>query len=69
MLCCVLIKYIHLRGLGFVLPIEELWQGSALNSVNTGGKHILHFESRHTYFFELGVYEIKDVFPSFPNLL
>lgn len=39
--CCVLIKYVHLRGFGFVLPIEELWQGSAFNGMNTGGKEVL----------------------------
>lgn len=36
----VLIKYVHLRGFGFVLPIEELWQGSALNGMNTWGKEV-----------------------------
>ncbi len=40
-LCRVQIRYLHLRGFGFVLPIEELWQGSALNGMNTGGEAIM----------------------------
>lgn len=28
--------YSHLRGFGFVLAIEKLWEGSALNSMDTG---------------------------------
>lgn len=34
----ILVKYLHLRSFGFVLSIEKLWQGSALNGMNTGGK-------------------------------
>lgn len=35
----VVIKYLHLRGFGFVFSIEELWQGSALNGMNTREKN------------------------------
>ena len=36
--CCVQIKYSHLRGFGFVLPVKKLWQSSALNGMNTVGE-------------------------------
>lgn len=30
--------YVHFWCFGFVLPVEELWEGSAFNRVNAGGK-------------------------------
>jgi len=37
-MCYAPIKYLHLRGFGFVLSIEKLRQGSTLDGMNTAGK-------------------------------
>lgn len=37
-LSCALVTYLHLGGFGLVLSIEELWQSSALDGVNTEEK-------------------------------
>lgn len=31
-------EIVHFWGLGFVFPIEELWKGTALDGMNTGGR-------------------------------